>query len=53
MLAKKLDPSLFVSKVCSVELAESANNSSPEFKSVNNVLVLTASSKVVIELFVK
>ena len=34
------------------ESEESANNSSPEFISVNNVLVLTASSKVVIELAV-
>ena len=47
--AKKLEPSLFVSKVWSVVLEESANKSSLEFWSTNKVFVLTTSSKVVIE----
>ena len=46
---KKLEPSLLVSKVWSVVLEESANKSSPEFWSTNRVLVLTTSSKVLIE----
>ena len=50
--AKKLEPSLLVSKVWSVVLEESANKSSPEFWSTNRVLVLTTSSKVLIELAV-
>ena len=52
VLVKKLEPSLLVSKVWSVVLEESANKSSPEFWSTNRVLVLTTSSKVLIELAV-
>ena len=50
--AKKLEPSLFVSKVWSVVLEESANKSSPEFWSTNKVLVFVAPGNVVIELAV-
>ena len=49
---RKLEPSLFISKVWSVVLEESANKSSPEFWSTNKVFVLTTSSKVVIEFVV-
>ena len=52
VLSRKLEPSLFVSKVWSVVLEESANKSSPEFWSTNKVFVLTTSSKVVIEFVV-
>ena len=45
MLAKKLEPSLFFSKVWLEESEESANNSSPEFISLYN-FVLPASSVV-------
>ena len=45
VLSRKLEPSLFVSKVWSVVLEESANKSSPEFISLNN-LVLPGSSLV-------
>ena len=37
--AKKLEPSLFVSKVWSVVLEESANKSSPEFISLYNFVL--------------
>ena len=37
--AKKLEPSWLVSKIWSSVLEESANKSSPEFISVNKVLV--------------
>ena len=47
--AKKLEPSLFVSKVWSSVLEESANKSSPEFWSTNKVLVFAAPVNVVIE----
>ena len=47
--AKKLEPSLFVSKVWSVVLEESANKSSLEFWSTNKVLVFEAPVNVVIE----
>ena len=43
MLAKKLEPSWFVSKIWLSVSEESANNSSPEFISLNN-FVLPASS---------
>ena len=46
---KKLEPSLFVSKVWSVVLEESANKSSLEFWSTNKVLVFAAPVNVVIE----
>ena len=52
---KKLEPSLFVSKVwLSVleESEESANKSSSEFWSTNKVLVFVAPGNVVIELAV-
>ena len=45
--AKKLEPSLFISKVCSEESEESANKSSPEFISVNKVFVFVAPVNVV------
>ena len=50
--AKKLEPSLFVSKVWLSVLEESANKSSPEFWSTNKVLVFVAPGNVVIELAV-
>ena len=39
MPAKKLEPSLFISKVWLEESEESANKSSPEFISVNKFFV--------------
>ena len=52
MPAKKLEPSIFVSKVWSVVSEESANKSSPEFWSTNKVLVFVEPVNVVIELAV-
>ena len=53
MLVKKLEPSLFVSKVWLEESEESANKSSPEFISVNKFFVSEAPGNFVMPLEIR